>query len=118
MIVHKLTKYNFIGVPLTSKEHSGSWYIEFEFKEKKQFAVVAQVENISTFRLHHKMGEVPQTDLDKVLMGLCKLLATKISPNQTIRTGGYPRKSNSIITRITTKVKRVASAILINRKRQ
>ena len=117
IIIHKLTRYNFIGVPLTSKEHSGSWYIEFEFKEKKQFAVVSQVENISTYRLHHKMGEVPQTDLDKVLIGLCNLLATKISPNQMIRTGGYPRKSNSIITRIITKVKQISGTGRFQKKR-
>ena len=77
LIANKLSRYNFIGVPLTSKEHRGSWYVDFVFKDKKQYAVVAQVENVSTYRLHHKMGEVPQTDLDKVLVGLCSLLSEK-----------------------------------------
>lgn len=77
VIVNKLSRYNFIGVPLTSKKHIGSWYVEFVFKNKNQYAVVAQVENISVYRLHYKMGELPEDDLDKVLMGLCKLFKPK-----------------------------------------
>lgn len=77
LIIHKLTKYNFIGIPLTSKEHEGDWYVKFDFKGKKEYAVIAQVENISTYRLHHKMGELPEPDLDRVLTGLHRLLTTK-----------------------------------------
>lgn len=69
-----LTKVNFIGVPLTSKQHIGSWYVNFEFNYKKQCAVVAQVENISAYRLHYKIGELPESDLDKVIDGLYNLL--------------------------------------------
>ena len=83
LIVYKLSKYNFIGVPLTSQKHDGNWYIEFIFQGKNEYAIVAQVENISTYRLHHKMGEVPKSDLNKVLTGLCDLFKTKISPNLT-----------------------------------
>lgn len=77
VIVNKLSQYNFIGVPLTSKKHTGSWYVNFVFKDKNQYAVVAQVENISVYRLHHKMGELPESDLDEVLVGLCKLFKPK-----------------------------------------
>ena len=37
LIVNKLCKYNFIGVPLTSKKHVGSWYVEFEFQNKREY---------------------------------------------------------------------------------
>lgn len=73
LIVKKLSKYNFIGVPLTSKKHEGDWYIRFTFKNKEEYAVVAQVENVSVYRLHYKMGEVPQSDLDAVWGGLRNL---------------------------------------------
>jgi mRNA-degrading endonuclease toxin of MazEF toxin-antitoxin module len=73
LIVRKLNKYSFIGVPLTSKEHEGDWYKKFKFKNKDEFAVLAQVENVSVHRLHYKMGEVPQSDLDAVLVGLRQL---------------------------------------------
>lgn len=82
LIVHKLSKFNFIGVPLTSKEHRGSWYVKFKFRNKDEYAVVAQVENISVYRLHYKMGEAPQSDLEAVLGGLCQLFKYKISPSR------------------------------------
>ena len=64
------------------------------------------MENISVYRLHYKMGEAPEIDLARVVKGLCKLFETKISPNRKIRTGGYPRKSKSIIARMAGAVKR------------
>ncbi|MBQ3348736.1 type II toxin-antitoxin system PemK/MazF family toxin [Candidatus Saccharibacteria bacterium] len=73
VIVRKLSRENFIGVPLTSKRHVGSWYVEFTFKDKKQYAVVAQVENISTNRLYDKIGELPEEDLKTIQDGLKKL---------------------------------------------
>ena len=77
LIIKKLSRSNFIGVPLTSKEHHGSWYSEFDFQDKRQFAVVSQVENISTYRLHHKMGNVPESDLNHVLRSLINLIQNK-----------------------------------------
>jgi len=74
LIIHKLSKYNFIGVPLTSSRHTGSWYIEFIFKGKEEYAVIAQIENISVKRLHYKMGEVPEPDLDMIIDGINILL--------------------------------------------
>lgn len=74
LIINKLSKYNFIGVPLTSQKHKGSWYVPFIFRGKKEYAVVAQVENISVYRLHYRMGQVWKDDLKKVINGLIKLL--------------------------------------------
>ena len=77
IIVAKLSKTDLIGVPLTSQGKTGSWYVEFEFRDKLQRAVLVQVENISMYRLHHKMGEVPESDLNKVLAGLRNLFREK-----------------------------------------
>ncbi len=77
LIVNKLSRFNFVGVPLTSKKHIGNWYVKFMFRKKNEYAVVAQVENISVYRLHYKMGEVPESDLEKVLAGLRNLFKSK-----------------------------------------
>ena len=74
LVIKKLSKNNFIGVPLTSKQHIGTWYARFIFKDKTQYAVVAQVENISVYRLHYKMGELPESDLINVSETLRSLL--------------------------------------------
>ena len=62
-----------MGIPLTSKEHYGTWYIEFEFKNKKQFAALAQARVFSVYRLHRKMGMVPNSDLMLVKNGFKNL---------------------------------------------
>lgn len=78
LVINKLSKYNFIGIPLTSKEHRGTWYVNFVFQNKKQCAIVAQIENISAYRLHHKLGRIPEPDLNKVIEGCLWLLVSKI----------------------------------------
>ena len=39
LILKKLSKNGFLGVPLTSQEHKGNWYANFIFLDKKQFAM-------------------------------------------------------------------------------
>ncbi|MBR3252528.1 type II toxin-antitoxin system PemK/MazF family toxin [Candidatus Saccharibacteria bacterium] len=80
LVIRKLSQYNFIGVPLTSKEHRGSWYIDFRFQNKKEIAVVAQVRNISTSRLYSKMGEIPESVLKNVRLKLASLILGKNIP--------------------------------------
>ena len=73
LVLKKLSKYGFMGIPLTSQEHVGSWYVEFVFQDKKQTAVLAQARVISVFRLYKKMGTVPNSDLEMVKRGFRKL---------------------------------------------
>ncbi|MBQ3348654.1 type II toxin-antitoxin system PemK/MazF family toxin [Candidatus Saccharibacteria bacterium] len=77
LVIRKLSKYNFIGVPLTSKKHKGSWYVEFVFCKVNQTAVVSQAENISVYRLYNKVGIVPESDLQLVRDSLCSLVLGK-----------------------------------------
>ena len=74
LVLKKLSRYNFIGVPLTSKIHAGSWYASFIFKNKIQIAVLSQVRNFSVFRLYNKMGVVPESDLEIIKKGLVELI--------------------------------------------
>lgn len=73
LILKKLSRYGFLGVPLTSQEHIGSWYVSFEFKNKKQYASLAQIRVLSVCRLYRKMGMVPESDLEIVKNGFRKL---------------------------------------------
>ena len=80
LVLRKLSQYNFIGVPLTSKEHKGSWYVDFDFHGKKEIAFVAQVRNISVSRLYNKMGIIPEPDLERIRQGLSNLVLGKNTP--------------------------------------
>ena len=64
VIMKKLSRYGFMGIPLTSQEKSGSWYAEFEFLGKKEFAAVCQARTMSVSRLYAKIGQIPKSDLD------------------------------------------------------
>lgn len=74
VILKKLSRYNFIGIPLTSQLHSGTWYVTFMFNERTQVAIVAQVRNFSVARLYRKMGELPECDFALIKNGLRSLL--------------------------------------------
>lgn len=80
VVLKKLSRFNFIGVPLTSQSHEGNWYAPFEFKEKKQVAVLSQVRNFSASRLYKKMGMLPEPDLDMIRRRLCQLILNKNIP--------------------------------------
>lgn len=73
LVVKKLSKFGFMGIPLTSQEHIGSWYVEFEFKNKRQFAVLAQARVMSVYRLHRTMGTIPNSDLELIRRGFREL---------------------------------------------
>ena len=73
LIMKKLSKFGFMAIPLTSKEHAGPWYIKFIFKNKNQYANLSQARMMSVNRLCRKMGTVPQSDLGLVKNGFKKL---------------------------------------------
>ena len=66
IIMKKLSKHCFMGVPLTTKEKIGSWYMAFGFLGKRETAVVGQARVMSVSRLHSRMGQIPKTDFDMV----------------------------------------------------
>lgn len=74
LVIRKLSKASFIGIPLTSQLHSGSWYVHFRFKSRDEYAVLAQVRTFSVRRLYRKMGSLDDSDMRKVLMRLNEFL--------------------------------------------
>ena len=73
LVMKKLSRQGFLGIPLTTQEHDGSWYVNFVFKDKVQYAALAQARVFSVSRLYTKMGMVPDSDLQIVRDGFKKL---------------------------------------------
>lgn len=73
LVLKKLSRYGFMGIPITSQQHRGSWYVPFEFQNKIEVAVVAQAKVFSVTRLYRRIGQVPDSDLEKVRQGFIKL---------------------------------------------
>lgn len=73
LVLKKLSRYGFMGVPLTSQPHEGTWYVPFEFQDRIETAVLSQARVFSVARLYERIGQVPDTDLEKVREGFLKL---------------------------------------------
>ena len=73
LVLKKLSRYGFMGVPLTSQAHTGSWYVSFGFQDRVETAVLSQARVYSITRLYKRIGQVPASDLEKVREGFIKL---------------------------------------------
>ena len=73
-IYKKLSRFGFIGIPLTSQEKSGSWYVSFDFQGKNEVAVLSQIRTFSVSRLSSRMGKLDKNDSYKIRESLLKFL--------------------------------------------
>lgn len=73
VILKKLSHLCFLGVPLTSQQHIGTWYAPFSFKNRQQYAAIAQIRVLSVHRLCRKMGEISKADFNLIKNSLLRL---------------------------------------------
>lgn len=74
IIFKKLSRLCFFAIPLTSQPHTGSWYVDFIFKGKQQYAVLSQIRIMSVSRLYNRMGKLSAGDYKKIKTGFRKLI--------------------------------------------
>jgi len=73
LVLRKLSRYTFMGIPLTSQEKEGDWFVRFTFKDKIEYAAICQARVFSVSRLYTKIGTLPKSDLELVQDGFLKL---------------------------------------------
>lgn len=66
LVLKKHNSLCFTGIPLTSKIHRGTWYVNFEFRGKTQTAVLIQAKLVSNSRLYERIGEVSKGDYKRI----------------------------------------------------
>ena len=72
IVFRKLSKYGFIGIPLTTQDHTAKapdWYVHFRFKNKDEYAALHQIESVSVYRLYRKIGALDDMDKEKIETG-------------------------------------------------
>ena len=77
VVLKKHGRLCFTGVPLTSKEHKGSWYVSFEFQNKTQTAILIQTKLFDVKRLYERIGRIPNSDLKMIREKYIELLNSK-----------------------------------------
>ncbi len=81
LVIKKLNRESFIGVPLTSQEKIGKWYVSITHGFKASVALLNQVRCFSVKRLSTKLNTLDETDLYKVKSGLASLILPNVFPS-------------------------------------
>ncbi|MFM2381569.1 MAG: hypothetical protein RLZZ76_336 [Candidatus Parcubacteria bacterium] len=76
LIVRKLGKEQFLGIPLTSQAKEGVFYIPIHYNERTGTACISQVRVLSINRLLRKIGRIGTGDFKLVTSQLAKLVET------------------------------------------
>ena len=74
IVVKKLGRFGFLGIPTSTRKRVGTWYVSFAHKGIDETALLSQVRVFSYKRLHAKMGELDETDVHKVKEALTRLI--------------------------------------------
>ncbi len=66
LIFKKFTSNSFLGLPLTSQDKKGSWYVEIRQKGRKSRVMLNQARSLDKKRLTKRIGTLDDTDFQKV----------------------------------------------------
>jgi len=73
LVYRKLGKAGFLAIPLSTEEKRGTWFVDFTFRDEKITANLAQIRVISSKRLYDKMGELSDSDRQRIKDGFLRL---------------------------------------------
>ncbi|QQR54443.1 type II toxin-antitoxin system PemK/MazF family toxin [Candidatus Peregrinibacteria bacterium] len=73
LIFKKLSKEFYLAIPLTTKKHVGSWYVNYQQRGRNVTACLHQVRTIDYRRLYSKVGIVDESDFKIIRLGFQKL---------------------------------------------
>jgi len=76
LIVHKFNQHKFWGVPLTSKEKEGEFYVHVKSSKIASHAMISQLRTWSNKRLLRKIGMIPEDNFNQIVGRLTALLDT------------------------------------------
>jgi mRNA interferase MazF len=73
LIYKKLSQNTFVGLSMTSKDKSGSWYVPITQHKKETKVVLSQIRVMDEKRLYKLMGELDDKDWQRVVDGFKNL---------------------------------------------
>ncbi len=72
-VYRKLSREGFVGIPFSTQNKKGSWYVEVSFKGEKNIANLSQMRVFSSSRMYEKMGSLDDNDCAKIKNGFLRL---------------------------------------------
>lgn len=76
LVVRKFNQHMFWGVPMTSKEKVGEFYVHVKDSETSSYAMVSQLRTWSNKRLLRKIGMISESNFNQIVERLSDLLGT------------------------------------------
>ncbi len=73
IILRKLSHNFYFVIPVTSQIKSGNWYVTVKQENKEMMACLHQARSIDYRRLSNKIGELDESDFEKIKVGFRKL---------------------------------------------
>ncbi len=75
LVYKKLSRTTFLGLPLTTKDKKGSWYVSIKQGDKEAKVVLSQARVFDSKRMLNRMGMLDETDLAKIKTGFINLFS-------------------------------------------
>jgi mRNA-degrading endonuclease toxin of MazEF toxin-antitoxin module len=66
LILKKLSKNTFIGIPLTSKRKNGTWYIDSNIKNIEGSFIIAQIKTFDSNRLNNLVEQIGKKEFTEI----------------------------------------------------
>src|SRR3989344_3332864 len=66
VVLKKFGRLGFLGIPTTTKQRTGTWYVSFTYKGIAEVAMLSQARVLSYKRLDKKMGTLAPGDFKNV----------------------------------------------------
>jgi mRNA interferase MazF len=66
IVFRKFNKDSFLGIPLTTKEKEGEWYLPVFHNKIKRIAILSQVRTLDSRRLLRKVGSFNDIELQAI----------------------------------------------------
>ncbi len=77
LVFKKLSRETFLGLPTTSQDRKGSWYVSVKHTGLSVTVILSQARVIDTKRLSSRLGQLDETDLIRVQEGFRNLYLPK-----------------------------------------
>ena len=89
LILKKLSRKNFIGIPLSTQKKEGTWFADVTIHGELKYALLYQIRMFSTNRFHRRLATLDAIDFGRVKQKLELLLELSISsPEPKLWIGG------------------------------
>ncbi|MGC9599110.1 MAG: type II toxin-antitoxin system PemK/MazF family toxin [Minisyncoccia bacterium] len=67
LVFKKFSANSFLGIPLTTQQKTGSWYVPIQHGEKKRMAILSQIRIFDAKRLTQKVGMLSMGNFQKII---------------------------------------------------